>query len=149
MLISLSTVSLIGQASIKSDNVKPYLTTNSVGDTVVNNLPISFITKANVAKQKYVDCKEDLDSCNNQVSRLNQRSILYKQDLIDAEKEKNILENQKKDLKDALELSKKNTSTLETKLNKQIKIRNVLIPFITTSTIVSALMTTVYFVPKK
>lgn len=149
MLISLSTISLIGQALNKTDDVNPYLTTNYIGDTVVNNLPISFITKANIVKQEYVNCQEDLDSCNNQVSKLNQRSILFIQDLADAAKEKKILESQKIDLKDALEISKKNTSTLETKLNKQIKIRNVLIPFITTTTIVSAIMTTVYFVPKK
>jgi hypothetical protein len=149
MLISLSTTLLIGQTVNKTEDVKPYLTTNSVGDTVVNNLPISFIKKANVEYQKFINCQEDLDSCNNQVSRLNQRSVLYKQDLADAKKEKEILESQKKDLKDALELSKQNTSTLETKLNRQIKIRNVLIPFITTTTIVSGLMTTLYFVPRR
>jgi hypothetical protein len=149
MLISLSTTSLIGQTINKTEDVKPYLTTNSLGDTVVNNLPISFVTKANVEHQKFINCQEDLDSCNNQVSRLNQRSILFKQDLADAKREKNILESQKKDLKDALEISKQNTATLETKLNRQIKVRNVLIPFITTTTVVSGLMTTLYFLPKR
>jgi hypothetical protein len=149
MLISLSTTSLIGQAVNNTDIVKPYLTTNSLGDTVVNNLPISFVTKANVEHQKFVNCQEDLENCNTQVSKLNQRSILYKQDLADAEKEKKILESQKRDLKYALEISKQNTATLETKLNKQIKIRNVLIPFVTTTTVVSGLMTTLYFVQRK
>lgn len=149
MLISLSTTLLIGQTVNKTEDVKPYLTTDSLGDTVVNNLPISFITKANVEHQKFVNCQEDLDSCNNQVSRLNQRSVLYKQDLADAKREKDILESQKKDLRDALELSKQNATTLEKKLNRQLKIRNILIPFITTTTVVSGLMTTLYFLQKR
>ena len=83
------------------------------------------------------------------MARLNQRSILYKKDLLDSEREKEILKSQKKSLQEALDLSKQNTSTLETKLNRQIKVRNVLIPFFTAATITSGIMTTLYFLKTK
>lgn len=144
MLISLSTTSLIGQATNKQVDNKPYITVNSAGDTVINNLPVSFVVNANVEHQKQINCQTDLDSCEQQVTRLNQRSILYKIDLDDAKREKDMLKSQKNDLQKALDLSKENTATLESKLNKQIKIRNVLIPFFTATTITSGIMTTLH-----
>lgn len=149
MLISLSTNSLIGQAISKKADNNPYITVNSIGDTVINNLPISFIVNANIENQKKINCQIDLDSCEKQVSRLNQRSILYKTDLDDAQKEKDILISQKEDLQKALSFSKKNNKILENKLNKQIKIRNVLIPFFTAATLTSGIMTTLYVLKTK
>lgn len=144
MLISLSTTSLIGQTLNNIKDNKPYITTNSFGDTVVNNLPISFIKKANIKNQENIDCKEDLDSCNAQVEKLNKRSILYIKDLELAEREKEVLKAQVEDLQRALNTSKNSKTLLQEKLDKQIKIRNFVIPFFTAATLTSGIMTGLY-----
>jgi hypothetical protein len=143
--MALSANLAIGQENNTKNN-PPFLSVSKSGDTVVNNLPISYIVKANVEHEKYLACQEDLDSCSEYNNLITKVCILHEKNEKLSQVQIKDLKKQKTDLESALEISQKDVDTLQVKLKRSNKINNIFIPWATITTITTGTVVVLHFV---
>jgi hypothetical protein len=145
MLMALSANLAIGQENNTKNN-PPFLSVSKSGDTVVNNLPISYIVKANVEHEKYLACQEDLDSCYEYNKVINQVCILHEKNAKLSQVQIKDLKKQKTDLESALQISQNDVNTLQGKLRRSNRINDIFVPWAIVTTITTGAVVVLHFI---
>jgi hypothetical protein len=125
LLTSLWVTSCSGQAVIDT----PYITIGKAGDTVVNNLPIEAVKRANEEHVNFIGCQADMDSCEASREDLTALSAKYMLQWKLTDEQRANLAQEKTNMDKALKDSQANSDAFEKRLNRMIKFRNFVIPF--------------------